>query len=57
MHTHKDLAEICMLVQSLDVKNEDAIVQAVKMRNINEKMKSHVKDEKQLRWEEKCRKL
>lgn len=49
MHTHKDLAEICMLVQSLDVKNEDAIVQAVKMRNINEKMKSHVKDEKQLR--------
>lgn len=52
MHTHKGLAEICMLVQNLDVKNEDSICTAVKMKNIMLKLKSEVKDEKQLRWGE-----
>lgn len=50
MHTHKEwIEEISQIVQSLDVKNEDSIAIAMKLKNINEKLKSHVRDEKQMR--------
>lgn len=47
MHAHKEwIDEILHLVQSLD---SDSIADAMKLKNVNEKLKSNVKNEKQMR--------